>query len=379
MVATITAMPSLTVGNLANKLVAPVHLPYQPTVAIIASLSPYCTEALRIPVGPPQAVLSVVVVNPITRKKDAGTKTMQLCTGISNAQQQVKGTLLLLPGYGMPKAALLPYSTALAAKGYRAVLVDLRAQGQSTGEYLGYGKQEARDLVQVLGYLRQHGFLAGKVGLFGISYGAAVALDTAAIDDQVSAVVAVAPFARVDPTIRRFLHMSDSSLAATIPPELLQQAIEQAGHLVGYPLAEADPLRAVPVIHAPVLYLAGAEDPVSPLRDVQALASKTPRSQMIIEPKKNHVTLTSDVPLIVKNAILWFERYLAASPGRASPLRNQRGTAPERRIDSNTICQRRRGLTSDRENGSNHAVILTAYTRTANHWNRRFREELTEH
>lgn len=373
MVATITAMPSLTVGDLAHKLVAPVHLPYQPTVAVIASLSAYCTEALQIPVGPPQAVLSVVVINPIPRKRGAGTKTMQLCTGTLAAPLHVKGTILLLPGYGMPKAALLPYSTALAAKGYRAVLVDLRAQGQSTGEYLGYGKQEARDLVQVLGHLRQHGFLAGKVGLFGISYGAAVALDTAAIDDQVSAVVAVAPFARVDPTIRRFLHMSDSSLAATIPPELLQQAIEQAGHLVGYPLAEADPLRAVPLIHAPVLYLAGAEDPVSPLRDVQALASKTPHSQMIIEPNKNHLTLTSDVPLIVKNAIRWFERYLAASLGRASPPGNQRDTAPERRIDSSAICQRRKGLTSDREIGSNHAVMLSAHPRTANHWNRRFR------
>ena len=49
----------------------------------------------------------------------------------------------------------------------------------------------------------------------------------------------------------------------------LRQAIAQAGRFVGYPLAKADPLRAVSAIHTPVLYLAGAKDPVAPLRDVQ--------------------------------------------------------------------------------------------------------------
>ena len=378
--AAVTATPPLTVGELAHKLVAPVHSPYQPTVAVLAGLSPYCTLALRMPVGPPPAILSVVVVGPAARtasaRNNSGT-TVDTCSLNPPRVPPAKGTILLLPGYGMPKAALLPYSTALAAKGYRAVLVDLRAQGESTGAHLGYGKQEARDLVQVLHYLRQHGFLAGKVGLLGISYGAAVALDTAAVDDQIRAVVAVAPFARVDPTIRRFLDMSDPQLAATISPRLLRQAIKRAGRLVGYPLTEADPLRAVSAIRAPVLYLAGAKDPVAPLRDVQVLAAKTPHSQIIIEAQKNHLTLTSDVPLIVKSAILWFERYLKTSSDRASLPGNQRDTAPERRIDRTAIRQRRKGLTSDGEMSSNRAVILSAHPRTAKHWNRRFRHERT--
>ena len=376
----VAATPAPTMTGLAHRLVAPVHPPFAPTVAVIRSLSPYCTLALRIPVGPPAAILSVVAVDPVVRTitapRNAGL-AVDTCSGKLRSVPPAKGTILLLPGYGMPKAALLPYSTALAAKGYRAVLVDLRAQGESTGAHLGYGKQEARDLVQVLHYLRQHGFLAGKVGLLGISYGAAVALDTAAVDDQIRAVVAVAPFARVDPTIRRFLDMSDPQQATTISPRLLRQAIKRAGRLVGYPLTEADPMRAVSAIRAPVLYLAGAKDPVAPLRDVQALASKTPHSQIIIEAQKNHLTLTSDVPLIVKSAILWFERYLKTSPDRASLPGNQRDTAPERRIDSTAIRQRRKGLTSDGEMSSNRAVILSAHPRTAKHWNRRFRHERT--
>jgi len=324
-----TALSPLTVSQLAHKLIAPIHLPYQPTTEVISSLSPYCTQTMHVIVGPPIADLSLVIVKPILHGKRTGTRASGSCLAKTAPNSSAEGTILLLPGYGMPKATMLPYSTALAAKGYRAVLVDLRAQGESTGEYLGYGKQEARDLVQVLGYLRQHGFVAGKVGLLGISYGAAVALDTAAIDDQISAVVAIAPFARVDPTIHRFLDMSDPQLAATIPPLLLRQAIEQAGHIVGYPLAEADPLRAVSAIRAPVLYLAGAEDPVTPLPDVQALAAKTPHSQIIIEAQKNHLTLTSDVPLIVNNAIQWFERYVAIKPGNASLPRNKKAAVHE--------------------------------------------------
>jgi dienelactone hydrolase len=217
----------------------------------------------------------------------------------------------------MPKAALLPYATALAARGYRAVLVDLRAQGESTGRYLGYGKQEASDLVQLLRNLRRHGLATGGIGLLGLSYGAAVALDTAALDHRIAAVVAVAPFSRVSPTIRRFLQMSNPRLATTIPASRLRKAIAQAGHLVGYPLNQADPLRAVPAIRAHVLYLAGGQDPVSPLRDVRALAAQTPHARLVIEPHDNHWTLTTNVPLIVRNTLYWFERYL---PGQSGTL-----------------------------------------------------------
>lgn len=309
-VAAIAPAPTLTVDELAHKIVAPVHSSYQPTSAIIAGLSPYCTEPLSVPVDDQKTVLSVLMVYAELRGNDEPATGTQPCTVQADGRSPSKGTVLLLPGYGLGKGSMLPYSTALADQGYRSVLVDLPAQGESTGDYLGYGKQEAKDLSQLIDYLIRSGRATGKVGLLGISYGAAVALDTAAINAQVDAIVAVCPFARVPPTIERFLEMTDPLLAATIPSARLEQAIDLAGGLVGYPLKDGDAIQAVAHIRAPVLYLAGTDDVVAPLKDIELLASMTSNAEIITESGANHITLTMNEPLIEKPAIDWFSRHL---------------------------------------------------------------------
>ena len=51
--------------------------------------------------------------------------------------------------------------------GYRAVLVDLRGHGRSTGKYLTYGVQEAQDISQVIDALEQQQLIAGEIGVLG--------------------------------------------------------------------------------------------------------------------------------------------------------------------------------------------------------------------
>jgi pimeloyl-ACP methyl ester carboxylesterase len=45
---------------------------------------------------------------------------------------------------------MLPAAKELAEAGYRAVLVDLRGHGRSTGKYTTFGVQAAKDLSQVI-------------------------------------------------------------------------------------------------------------------------------------------------------------------------------------------------------------------------------------
>lgn len=333
----------ITVSELAHRILAPVHSRYQPTVTVIRELSPYCTRALHVYVGPPDAILSIVIVNPdpqTAAKLDETNHLGNSCSRELRLKRFTKGTILLLPGYGMPKAALLPYSTALAAHGYRSVLVDLRAQGESTGAYIGYGKQEAQDLVQLLRYLKRQQLIAGRLGLFGVSYGAAVALDAAALDKQVAAVVAVAPFARVTEVIRKFTKIVEPRLAAMVSAPMLREAIVQAGYLVGYPLNQADPLRNVSAIRAPVLYLVGTHDLLAPLREVQELAAVTPHAYLVTESEANHLSLTSNVSLIEKHMLFWFERNLGSTPEKASLPKVHRTNASASRW---RVCHRYQG------------------------------------
>lgn len=271
-------------------------------------------QSIRVPVGPPAAVLAVVEVyrqtstRCFTRTGGAPRVTDQWSKVASGS----RGAILLLPGYGLPKTTLVPYEAALANQDYRSVLVDLRAQGKSTGSHVGYGKQEAQDLVQLVRVLRERGMMQYPLGILGISYGAAVALDTAAIDNRITAVVAGAPFARVSSVVRRFLRMNAPKLAHRIRQPTLRAIIQQAGKLLGYPLAESDPLRWVSDIHAHVLYMAGTQDRISPLHSIQRLALRTPHARVDVVRGANHIALSFDTQLIAiaRMAIFWFRHYL---------------------------------------------------------------------
>src|SRR4029078_372346 len=74
-------------------------------------------------------------------------------------------------------------------RGYDVVAYDSRAHGESTGEFCTYGVYERADLRRVI-----DGLGGGPVILIGTSLGAAVALEEAADDARIAAVVAAETF-----------------------------------------------------------------------------------------------------------------------------------------------------------------------------------------
>ena len=86
------------------------------------------------------------------------------------------GTILLLDGQGgcMRTGYYNWFHAAyLANAGYRVVMVDLRSQGDSTGEELGFIVKDARDIGKVLDWLERHELLTEPASIMGHSYGAA--------------------------------------------------------------------------------------------------------------------------------------------------------------------------------------------------------------
>ena len=130
-------------------------------------------NGVRIRVGPPDASLAAWVREPT---------------------EASRGTILLLHGFINDHNQLSSAAKALNAAGYRTVQVDLRGHGQSTGEHLTFGVDDARDLMQVTDYLQAHHLCGSTLGVYGVSYGAATAILFAGTDPRVTAVVAVAPF-----------------------------------------------------------------------------------------------------------------------------------------------------------------------------------------
>jgi len=174
-------------------------------------------QSITIPVGPPEATLNAMQLSPgdyhldfvsAVENDGHGHKLFSLKalprTNSSLAALQERGTILLLHGYSIRKETMTPWAFVLAQAGYRVILVDLRGHGQSTGKIFSCGKYETSDLVQTLDYLSAKGICCDKVGVLGISFGADLALQWAARDSRVAAVVAIAAYDQPEDAFVRF-------------------------------------------------------------------------------------------------------------------------------------------------------------------------------
>jgi pimeloyl-ACP methyl ester carboxylesterase len=159
-----------------------------------------------------------------------------------------RGTVVYLHGVADNRASGAGVIRRFAARGFDVVAYDSRAHGGSGGDACTYGYFEKEDLRLVLDVLD-----SGAIVLIGTSLGAAVALQQAARDRRVSAVVAAETF-------------SDLRTVATerAPFVFTASAIDEAFRLAeqraGFIVAQASPVLAAPDIAAPVLLIHGDAD-----------------------------------------------------------------------------------------------------------------------
>jgi dienelactone hydrolase len=99
--------------------------------------------------------------------------------------------VVLLPGSGSTRTAVLGQAAVLAWHGYGALLVDTRGHGRSGGHAMDFGWWGGRDIAAAVSFLaRQPGVQAGKIALLGESMGGEQALAAAGSDPRIRAVVA---------------------------------------------------------------------------------------------------------------------------------------------------------------------------------------------
>ena len=99
--------------------------------------------------------------------------------------------VVLLPGAGSTRTAVLPQAAVLARHGYGALLVDGRGHGLSGGHSMDFGWWGGRDLAAAVSFLAaQPGIGAGKIAVLGESMGGEQALAAAGADPRIRAVVA---------------------------------------------------------------------------------------------------------------------------------------------------------------------------------------------
>jgi pimeloyl-ACP methyl ester carboxylesterase len=232
-----------------------------------------------------------------------------------------RGTLVSLHGVADNRRGAAGLVPRFARHGLAVVAYDSRAHGESDGEFCTYGFHEKQDLQRVIAALPP-----GPVILFGASLGGAVALQAAAGEPRVSAVVAAETFSDLATVVRE-------RAPAIAPDFLVRQAFRVAGERGNFDVEVVSPVRAAPSIRVPVLLIHGEKDrdtgPDHSRRIYDALAGE---KRLIVVPGAAHGQSLSGA-IVWSEIEAWVDSVLRAAEARGtvSTPRESTSTAPASR------------------------------------------------
>lgn len=183
------------------------------------------------------------------------------------------GAVLLLPGVGSDRSSMEGRALFLHTKGFTVLAPDFQASGESPGDHVTYGARESLDAEAAMTFLRDSA-RNERVGVIGVSMGGAASLlgpGPLAADAFV--------LESVYPTIRQAV---SNRLGTWLGPLggvarlFTSPVISLIGSRVGVKEAELQPIARIAAIHAPLLLIAGTDDPYTPITEAESLFARAP-------------------------------------------------------------------------------------------------------
>ncbi len=95
------------------------------------------------------------------------------------------------------------FGAALHRRGFSVLMIDLRGHGQSAAARCTFGLTERRDVIGAFNWLKQRGYQTNKIGVLGVSLGAAAAVGAVADNPEIGALVLDSGFAEVYPLMQK--------------------------------------------------------------------------------------------------------------------------------------------------------------------------------
>lgn len=197
--------------------------------------------------------------------------------------------VLVFHGVADNRVGVIGQSELLLRGGYSVVMMDARAHGASEGAVATYGWLERNDTSAIIDALEsserpRHIFALGE------SMGAAIALQSAAADSRIEAVVAESSFANLREASYDYAGLQKYPLLGkTLFAPGAWTMLHRGQALAGFPAAEVSPEKAVASRAFPVLLICDTDDTVLPCRHTQKIfAAAIGPKQIWIVPKAFH-------------------------------------------------------------------------------------------
>lgn len=192
-----------------------------------------------------------------------------------------RGTVVYLHGVADNRGSSVSIADHFVPRGFDVVAYDSRAHGESEGDACTYGYHEKADLMKVLDTIDKQPVAAPIVAL-GTSLGAAVALQTAALDKRVAVVVAVATFSDL-----RTVAFERAPFFAS--KGNIEGAFRIAEDTARFKVDEVSPVAAAANIAVPVLLIHGEADKETPsAHSVRVYSALHEPKKLIVVPNRGH-------------------------------------------------------------------------------------------
>jgi uncharacterized protein len=215
--------------------------------------------------------------------------------------------VLLFHGVGDNRAGSSAFAEFLLRAGYSVVMMDSRAQGESGGADATYGWLERHDTVAIVSALESSEKVRHVFAL-GVSMGAAIALQSAAVEPRIAAVVAEDPFANLREVSYDYagLHRWPWLGMTLFRPASIEamRTLKAAG---GFDPNQVSPERAVAARAFPVLLICGTADHTIPCRHAEMIynSARGPKELWIVHGAA-HASAYGQAPADYERRVLSF-------------------------------------------------------------------------
>jgi pimeloyl-ACP methyl ester carboxylesterase len=202
-----------------------------------------------------------------------------------HAATQARGTIVYLHGIADNRGSAAGVIQRYTSRGFDVIAYDSRAHGESEGTACTYGFFEKQDLHRVVDAIATQPII-----LMGTSLGAAVALQEAADDQRVAAVISAETFSDLRT-------VASERAPGFFTRGTIERSFTRAEKEAGFDVDDVSPEKAASRITIPVLLIHGAADvETPPAHSERVRRALKGRAELILVPGAGHNhSLSGDV------------------------------------------------------------------------------------